>query len=181
VNLAQRLLIPALATAALLALPAAAGAQTCTHAAATADSASRGEMRHAVHCLLNAIRTRHGLAPVARSQRLELAAQRHSHDMVARHYFSHVSPGGSTLEQRVRRTGYARDARDSSLGENIGWASGKGAGAKSLVDAWMDSPPHRAIILNARFDEIGVGISRGVPDATLDEGATAVLDFGLAR
>ncbi len=163
-----------------LALPAAAGAQTCAHAATTAAHTTRGEMRDAVQCLVNGIRAGHKLAPVARSWRLELAAQRHSQDMVARNYFSHVSPGGATLEQRVRRTGYAGDARDWSLGENIGWASGN-ASAKSLVDAWMDSPPHRAIILHRRFQEIGIGISHGVPVRTPGDGATAVLDFGLAR
>lgn len=166
---------------ALCALPAAASAQSCARASAAADRATVSELRGALHCLVNAIRDDHDLAPVERSWRLELAAQRHSRDMVTRGYFSHVSPGGATLEQRVMRTGYARDAHTWALGEDIGWATGRGASPKSLVEAWMDSPPHQAIILQGTFRELGVGISHGVPDGDSRGGATAVLDFGLAR
>jgi uncharacterized protein YkwD len=95
--------------------------------------------------------------------------------MVRRHYFSHVSLSGSTFLQRIKRTGYLRRARSWSAGENIAWGSGGYATPRSIVRAWMNSPPHRENILNGRFREIGLGVARGAPRGG---GATYVNEFG---
>ena len=110
---------------------------------------------------------------------LRRAAKLHATDMVRRRYFAHVSPEGGTMAQRVKRSGYLSGARRWALGENIGWGSGSAASAASIVNAWMNSPGHRAVILDRRFGEVGLGIARGVPSG--GSGATFVLDAGMAR
>ena len=126
----------------------------------------------AVRCEINAIRTAHGLAPIRTTKQLRVAAQRHSEDMVRRGYFAHVSPSGLNVSERVRRAGY----RYERVGENIGWGTGSAGTPGAIVQAWMNSPPHRAIILTAAFREAGVGIAEGAPQG--GAGKTYVLDVG---
>jgi uncharacterized protein YkwD len=130
----------------------------------------------AVRCEVNAIRRNAGLPPVRGSATLRRAAVRHSRDMVTRRFFSHVSPSGATLRDRVARTGYLRGARRPRLGENIAWGSGSAAAPAGIVSAWMQSPGHREIILTPAFREVGVGIAGGAPQG--GSGATYTLDVG---
>ncbi|MEU7278769.1 sigma-70 family RNA polymerase sigma factor [Streptomyces sp. NPDC045431] len=104
--------------------------------------------------LVNRERAKSGCAPVTMNDRLATAAQRHSEDMAARDYFDHTSPDGSGPGERVSAAGYAW----STYGENI--ARGQQSPA-SVVDSWMNSPGHRANILNCAFKEIGMGIHSG--------------------
>jgi uncharacterized protein YkwD len=133
----------------------------------------------AVRCEINAIRAAHGLRPVGPTKALTTAAKRHSQDMVRRHYFAHVSPSGLTVTERVKRAGYLRGAEGHHLGENIAWGSGSAASPAAIVRAWMNSPPHRAIILTPDFRDAGVGIARGAPQG--GDGATYTLDVGIRR
>src|SRR5207342_1702079 len=55
---------------------------------------------------INHSRVRYGLAPVHSSRALHAAAIRHSGDMMGRDYFSHTSPTGSTMTDRILKTGY---------------------------------------------------------------------------
>jgi uncharacterized protein YkwD len=176
--------------AALLTLSTAAG--LC----AVAASASAGEpcggqstarelgpegARAALLCVVNEERAQRGLPTVESSWRLRRAAQRHTDDMVARAYFGHVSPGGSDLGDRIRATGYLSHRYDWFLGEALGWAEGAAATPDRLMDAWMASPPHRAVILGRRYRQVGVGVDLAAPTAGVRDGVTVTLDFGLAR
>jgi uncharacterized protein YkwD len=154
-------------------------ASACAQATASAASIGAGVAGRAVRCLVNAQRAAHGLRPVAAARHLGRSARRHAADMVARNYFEHVSPDGSTVAERVRRTGYLSGARGWALGENIGWGEQHLASPTAIVNAWMNSPGHRAVILDARFDQVGVGIAAGVPTAGSGApGATFVLNVG---
>jgi uncharacterized protein YkwD len=130
----------------------------------------------AVRCQINAIRVANGLKPIRPTKPLRVAAQRHSRDMVRRHYFAHVSPNGLTVTDRVRRAGYLEGAHRPRVGENIGWGSGSLATPAAIVKAWMNSPPHRAIILTPGFRDAGIGIAAGAPQG--GGGATYTLDVG---
>jgi uncharacterized protein YkwD len=59
----------------------------------------------------------------------------------------------------------------SILGENLAWGTGSEAQPEAIVQAWMDSPPHRRIMLDCRFSQLGVGIATGrfgeMPSATV--------------
>jgi uncharacterized protein YkwD len=146
----------------------------CSNASAAAAAVPAPAVGSAVRCLVNIQRSRHGLAPLQPSERLRLAASAHSQDMVARSFFDHVSPGGATLLDRVRRAGY----RGRTLGENIGWGRYDLGSPAAIVQAWMESPPHRAVFLSRRFREIGVGVAVGTPSSRTETGAIYVLDAG---
>jgi uncharacterized protein YkwD len=130
-------------------------------------------------CLINAERRARGLAPLVANPRLGLAARRHAADMVARAYFSHLSPSGSSFADRLRRVGYTQPCAWSG-GETLAWGSGSLATPTSRVRGWMNSPPHRAIVLNATYREVGIGVMRGSP-TNAGAGATYVGEFGRRR
>ena len=101
--------------------------------------------------LVNEERLAAGLAPLEIDVRLMVAAQRHSDDMAANSFFSHFGSDDSTFDVRVQDAGYVPWLR---LGENI--AAGQ-TSPEAVMAAWMNSPGHRANILDPDFDHIGVG------------------------
>jgi uncharacterized protein YkwD len=116
--------------------------------------------------LVNQERTKAGCQPLAADSRLATAARLHSRDMANRGYFDHTTPDGVTFDKRITNAGY----RWSSVGENI--AKGQ-KDAASVMRSWMDSPGHRANILNCTFKDIGIGLaydSRRAPLWTQDFG-----------
>jgi uncharacterized protein YkwD len=140
------------------------------------DAVGPAVVRDAVGCAVNAIRSDQRLAALVPSPTLALAAQRHGADMLTRRYFAHVSPSGGTVEKRARRAGYMRGPC-WVVGENLGMAVPESASAQALVAAWMDSPSHRAIILDPEFRHMGLAVLPGAP-AGDGAGATFVLDVG---
>jgi uncharacterized protein YkwD len=132
-----------------------------------------------VLCLVNAERAQRALRPVVASRPLTRAAAGHSADMVRRGYFAHVSPDGLDLRTRVARTGYLRGRRRPMLGETIGWGTDVYATPAELVKGFMESPEHKAIILDGRYREVGIGLALGAPmEGMGGSGATLSLDFG---
>ena len=71
-------------------------------------------------------------------------------DMFANTYFEHVSPTGDDVIKQAAKIGY----KYITIGENI--ALGSFDGSSGVVKAWMDSPGHKANILNKNYTEIGV-------------------------
>src|ERR1044071_9535866 len=88
---------------------------------------------------INHARSRHALAPVTASQTLQGAALRHSDDMMGRDYFSQTSPTGSTMVDRILKTGYV-SGYSWAAGETLAWGWGTKTGARATVRAWMHSP-----------------------------------------
>ena len=94
-------------------------------------------------------------------------------------YFGHDSPTGSTPIGRIKDAGYMGRNRRWLVGENLGWGWGSYATARSIVDAWMNSPPHRFNLLHPRFRQIGVAVVRGTPeDANESNGVTVSTEYG---
>ncbi|MFI9808634.1 sigma-70 family RNA polymerase sigma factor [Streptomyces sp. NPDC052301] len=118
-----------------------------------AQSAPAGTVGQVV-ALVNKERAAAGCGPLTEDPQLEKAAQGHSDDMAARHFFDHTNPDGADPGQRITAAGY----RWSTEGENI--AQGQQT-ADSVMQAWMNSPGHRANILNCSFKDIGVGVHQG--------------------
>ncbi|MEU3209270.1 CAP domain-containing protein, partial [Streptomyces cyaneofuscatus] len=100
--------------------------------------------------IVNTERAKEGCGPVTSNDLLATAAQRHSADMAAQDYFSHTSLDGRDPGDRITAAGY----RWSTYGENI--AKGQRTPA-DVMQAWMNSPGHRANILNCSFKEMGIG------------------------
>ncbi|MEV0240129.1 CAP domain-containing protein [Streptomyces sp. NPDC050674] len=120
-----------------------------------ASAALSGESAAAaqVLSLVNEERAKVGCSPVAANSALTGLAQSYSEDMAARGFFDHTDPDGRTPWDRAEKAGI------SNLGgENI--ARGQ-ADAAAVMDAWMNSPGHRANILNCDFKTLGVGVEFG--------------------
>src|SRR6476661_9423334 len=169
---------PLLASVVLAAaLPTSASA-ACGAADASLAGLDTATARSAVLCTVNAERTARGLSAYGETPTLSQAAQGFGDAMVAQSFFDHVSPGGSTLVSRVRATGWIPANGSYSLGEAIAWAGTPLDTATQVVDDWMNSPPHRAILLSDSFREAGLGVAQGIPVGT-GSGATVVLDAGV--
>ncbi len=100
--------------------------------------------------LTNVERTNAGLQPLRLNEKLNQSAQAHSQDMAIADYFSHTGANGSNAGDRAASAGYYY----SSLGENI--AAGY-ITPQEVVQGWMNSPGHRANIMNAGYQELGIG------------------------
>jgi uncharacterized protein YkwD len=176
----RRLSIPcALAglAVALAAAPSAMAVQACPSAGATPATVAERIVVRATLCTLNAERARHGLPPLRLNKKLSKAARRHAHDMVRRDYFGHDTPGGGSFVDRIRSTGYMKNASRWSVGENIAWGSHDRSAPRAITEMWMNSPGHRANILSASFREVGIGLAIGAPNAS-GPAATYATDFG---
>lgn len=100
--------------------------------------------------LVNEIRANYGLSPLTQNWQLSRVARYKSQDMADNNYFSHTSPTYGTPFQMMKQFGITY----RSAGENI--AQGYST-AQAVVNAWMNSPGHRANILNSSYTQIGVG------------------------
>ena len=124
-------------------------------------NAMRPAASEAVRCLINAERTRRGLRTMNASSLLSRAAAFHSADMVRRRYFAHVSPNGQTLRSRVARAGYRGFGRRALVAEALGFGTDMFATPSKLVADLMRSGVHRAIVLDKRYRDVGVGLALG--------------------
>lgn len=108
--------------------------------------------------LSNAQRRANGLPELRPSGTLMSTAQYHSDDQSNRNYIGHNTPEGVTPRDRMLRSGY--DA-NTYTGENIynGYGSDAYTSPTAAVNWWMNSPGHRANILDPRYTEIGVGLA----------------------
>jgi uncharacterized protein YkwD len=172
----HRTLCTVAASVAFLLVPAASAA-ACAGAGARPTNATLDRATDATVCLINQARAQHGLGALRSAGTLARAATAHSRDMVRRGFFSHSSPSGSTPQQRIDRTGYLDGARSWAVGETIAWGSGGLATPASIVRGWLRSFGHRAILLDGRYDDVGVGIAIGAPRGG-EGGATFTGDFG---
>ena len=179
-----RRLVSSLVIAAAAALAVPTFASACAGADIQPNARNIATARSATLCLLNQQRASFGLGRLRAHRQLTVAAQSYAGDMVRGGFFSHVSPSGSTLEQRIRQgTRYLAGALRYQIGENIAWGQGALAKPSAIVAAWMASPGHRANILRGAFREIGIGIAPGAPMAGLagDPAVTYTNEFGTRR
>ncbi|WKX72827.1 CAP domain-containing protein [Streptomyces sp. XD-27] len=106
-----------------------------------------------VLALVNQERAQAGCSPLSADPELAELAGAFSEDMDARNFFDHTDPDGDSPWDRAKQAGV------SNLGgENI--ARGQ-ADARAVMDSWMNSPGHRANILNCDFKTLGVGAHEG--------------------
>ncbi|WP_030547926.1 CAP domain-containing protein [Streptomyces albus] len=125
-------------------------AKTAEQPAKAPEAAAAGVAGEVLR-LVNQARASAGCAPVTADERLDAAAQTYSRAMASSGNFSHTGTDGSDVSERVEREGYAW----STVGENI--AMGQ-PDAAAVMDGWMNSPGHRANILNCDFKEMGLGL-----------------------
>jgi len=92
--------------------------------------------------------------PLTASRDLDEAASRHARDMLKKKFFEHTGSDGSQPRDRVKRAGY----QSRLTGENIALGP---ESAEEVVAGWLASPGHCENIMDARFQNIGVGIATG--------------------
>ncbi len=136
-------------------LPPWADADRCFQSAAFAAWADE------VLTIVNQHRALSGLAALTRDPHLELVAQAHARDMALQGYFAHDNLYGMAYTDRldaVERPAYT--VGSGINGENIyaGRQSPPDDTPAAAVAWWMNSPPHRANILNANVTHIGIGV-----------------------
>ena len=100
----------------------------------------------------NAERAQRGLQPLKWDETLHRAAQRHAGEMAARESISHQYPGELDLAGRGRSAG----AKFTVISENVAEAWS----APEIHDAWMQSPGHRANLLDPRVNSVGISVLR---------------------
>lgn len=115
--------------------------------------------------LVNSARAKVGAQPLAFNSALNTSADSHTNWMIATDTFSHTGVNGSTPTARMKSAGYVFSGSWSSA-ENIAWASTRSPAGyqdevKLLHDNLMNSPGHKANILNGTFREIGIGFNTG--------------------
>ncbi|TAM72088.1 MAG: CAP domain-containing protein [Mycobacterium sp.] len=99
---------------------------------------------------------RQGCGAISDDPRLTEAAQRHADDMLRNGVSGHIGSDGSSPQVRITDAGY----RSRYSGEIVFWGTGSAATSREALDLWMQSPPHRAIILNCAFTAGGFATAR---------------------
>lgn len=117
---------------------------------------------------INQARQTTGLAPLSANEKLDQVAQLKAENMIQNQYFSHTSPSGITPWYWFSKVGY----KYKYAGENlaIGFFD-----SREVYEAWLNSPSHKANILNPNYKEVGTAVMTGFgPNNTI----VVVQEFG---
>lgn len=103
-----------------------------------------------VVAITNEFRNQNGLLPLQPNSQLNAAAQTHTENMAVQDFFNHTGRDGSSPGSRMSAAGYqwSRAAENIAVGYST---------AAEVVKGWIESPGHRANMLNPGLKEIGVG------------------------
>jgi len=116
-----------------------------------------GDQGGVVLAQINATRAAAGCGPVAVNPQLTASAARQANDMLANGVRGHTGSDGSSVAQRVKDAGYASYAK---LGEIVFWSTGPGGTPAAAIAWWMNSPRHRAVIIDCELTDAGFSAVR---------------------
>jgi hypothetical protein len=131
---------------------------------------AQADLAAALLSRINSLRVQSGLLPMAASSQLTSAATRLANDMAQTGNVDHTASDGSSIDSRIRATGFGYWRTFGVWGENI-----FGGPTATMDDAWTfwtGSQVHRANLLSTRYREVGVAV------ATSDKGTFFAIDFG---
>jgi uncharacterized protein YkwD len=153
--------------------------EACNDGGVMPDDTNIAQLNAAILCLVNAERAdNHVGTQLNESSQLDQAATGMCQRMVTEHFFSHDTPDGKTVVDRVEPTGYIPNSGDWVVGENLAWGSGALSTPQAIVNGWMNSPGHRANILAPDYTDIGLAACLGSPLTTTSGGTVYVNDLG---
>lgn len=158
-----------------------ADAKSCKGADRGPRKISRPQARKAIVCVINIKRQAHGVGNLHAVKPLQKAGGRHAKTMMSSNCFDHQCGGEAPLATRVHNTSYLPCSCSWGLGENLAWGKKSRGSPARIVDAWMNSPPHRATLLNGSFHHIGIGVAWGSPWNSGMRAATYSAEFGYKR
>jgi uncharacterized protein YkwD len=158
-------------------------AAACPNEDALPSQISSAEAAAAVICLSNEERTSRGLRPLKSNGALANAGDAHTKFMIDKGCFSHQCPAEKDFVSRIFDTAYLPCKRCRwGLGENLAWGALVVGTPRAIVDAWMDSEPHRVNLLNKKFRNVGMGVRPGSPTAAQVPGSmTYTADYGYRK
>lgn len=105
--------------------------------------------------LTNSDRLEKGINPLKQNEKLDRIAQDKAEDMTAKDYFAHNSPEGLSPWHWFEKENYDYNYAGENLAMDF-------TSVEKMNQAWLDSPTHRANIMNSNFNEIGVSVKEGV-------------------
>lgn len=104
--------------------------------------------------LTNEQRQKNNLPPLSYNEKLSLAAAKKAQDMFTKNYWAHYAPDGTTPWDFILNSGYQYEYAGENLAKNFLFSNG-------VVEAWMNSPTHRANILHKDYTEVGFAVVNG--------------------
>jgi len=155
----------------------AAGA-ACDNSGIDPADGNEDQLNAAILCLVNAERADAGLPALTQNAQLDRAAVGMAQRMVTEHFFSHDTPDGKNVVDRIKPTGYIPNSGDWVVGENLAWGSGALSTPQAIVNGWMNSAGHKANILAPDYKDIGLAAAMGSPSTSVSGGTVYVNDFG---
>ena len=124
---------------------------------------------------INQERSQRFIPTLTTNQKLITAAQGKADDMLHRSYFAHIDPDGNYVWPRIEAAGYKPY---TTLGENLAMDF---TSPDDLVAAWMNSPTHRANIVNPKFQDQGLALASGLYEPNHNSILVASLFGALAK
>lgn len=122
--------------------------------AVAASNGSHGDPSTQLASKLNNARVQRGLQPLTRAAGLDQIAAARSQDMANGHYFNHTTPGGATVLKSLRSQGIGF----RKAGEVIAKIEYSGDQSAAIAcESLLNSPEHRAVILDPNYTQFGVG------------------------
>ncbi len=105
--------------------------------------------------LTNQERRKNGLPELSYNEKLSQAAAKKAEDMFAKNYWAHYAPDGVTPWDFILKAGYQYEYAGENLAKNFLFSDG-------VVNAWMNSPTHKANILRKDYTEVGFAVVNGI-------------------
>ena len=121
-----------------------------------APAVSLGGLESQMYSSHNQLRSVNGVSGLALDATLVAAARQRAQDMASKGYFAHTSPTGETAFSILDGYGYAY----AIAGENIARNNyPQSQSVQVAMDGFMNSPGHRANILEGQFTKVGIGVA----------------------
>ena len=149
----------------------------------SASIVSMDALDNSIVAQINVVRRSRGLPLLRGNSQLHRAAGGHSRAMGTYGFFAHESRDGTVFWKRIKRDYSQSGYRTWSVGENVALSS-ESLDAAATVRMWMSSPPHRKVLLNPTWRDVGVSAVRvmSAPGAFEGDDITLVTaDFGVRR
>jgi uncharacterized protein YkwD len=178
----QRLTPIALVCIAALAFPSQGdgASSNCSNADARPSEVSVSDYASSLLCVVNETRRDWGRPPLDAQRNLRRAAAWQASDMTENDYFSHTSPDGDTLGDRLDQANFIPRSDRWGAGENLAAGRADAGSPAEIVDGWMNSHDHRVNLLDPGFTMAGIAASRGwpAPGYSDDDSLTIAMDLG---
>lgn len=119
----------------------------------------------------NAERASNGSGPLTINSKLNSAAQAKADDMINRDYWSHNTPDGEEPWVFFDNAGYEY----TKAGENLAYGFST---SYATIQGWMNSPSHKANLLDSAFVDVGFGFTNGSNFNNSGQETVVVAEYG---